>query len=92
MATTILLNIIKMKVGNGLLVGATFINLSKAFDTINHARILDKFLSCGIASKELNWMSGYLFSRNQFEQVDNYIVKLQPSYSGVPQKLVLLTY
>ena len=53
MATTLLLDSIKKEVDKGLLVGATFIDLSKAFDTISHARILAKLPLYGISGREL---------------------------------------
>ena len=77
MATTLLLGSIKMKVDKGLLVGADFIDLSKAFDTTSHARILDKLPSYGIAGRELSWMSSYLFSRHLFVQLDNFTSTLK---------------
>ena len=53
MATTLLLDSIKKEVDKGLLVGATFTDLSKAFDTISHARILAKLPLYGISGREL---------------------------------------
>ena len=87
MAATLLLDSIKMQVDKGLLVGAAFIDLSKAFDTISHAKILDKLPSYGIIGRELDWMTEYLFSRQQFVQIDNYTSK--PCYNGVPQGSIL---
>ena len=61
-----------MQVDKGLLVGATFIDLSKAFDTISHAKILDKLPSYGISGQEHEWMTDYLFSRKQYVQIDEF--------------------
>ena len=47
----LLLDSIKMQVDKGPLVGATFIDLSKAFDAISHVKILDKLLSYGIVGR-----------------------------------------
>ena len=89
LATTLLLDSIKMQVGKGLLVGATFIDLSKAFDTISHAKILDKLPSYGILGQEREWMTDYLFARKQYEQIDEYTSNLQPCLNGVPQGSIL---
>ena len=83
MATTLLLDSIKKKVDKGLMVGATFIDFSKAFDTISHARILEQLPSYGIPGSELDWMSSYLFS------IDNFTSNLQPCLNGVPPGSIL---
>ena len=88
MATTLLLDSIKKEVDKGLLVGATFIDLSKAFDTISHARILAKLPLYGISGREL-WISSSLFSRHQFVQIDNFTSNLQTCLNGVPQGSIL---
>ena len=45
----------------GLMTGAVFIDLSKAFDTLDHARLLSKLSIYGIKDRELSWISSYLF-------------------------------
>ena len=52
-ATTILLDSIRDNVNKGRLVGAIFVDLSKAFDTVSHAMLLDKLPIDGFQGKEL---------------------------------------
>ena len=43
-----------------------FIDLSKAFGTVNHKILLKKFSHYGIRNKSLNWFTCYLSNRKQF--------------------------
>ena len=89
MATTLLLDNIRKHVDKGHLVGATFIDLSKAFDTISHAKIIEKLPAYGVHGKELEWITDYLFHRKQYVQIGDNISNLQPCYNGVPQGSIL---
>jgi len=89
LATTLLLDEIKKQVNEGLLVGSVFIDLSKAFDTLSHATLLNKLQSYGVEGEELNWMKDYLFSRKQYIQIESHISNLEPCYNGVPQGSIL---
>ena len=43
-----------------------FIDLSRAFDTVNHNILLHKLELCRIKGKCLNWFKSYLKHRHQF--------------------------
>ena len=61
-AAIVLCNEIRKKVQEGKLVGVVFLDLSRAFDTINHATFVEKLTLYGIKDKELDWVKAYLFN------------------------------
>ena len=71
------------------MVGAIFIDLSKAFDTIGHIILLSKLPSYGIENTELAWFTDYLFGRRQFVSYDNEVSAGNPETCGVPQGSIL---
>ena len=65
LAATLFTDYIRREIDNGRLVGAVFINLTKAFDTISHGALLEKLPAYGINGNELIWITDYLFQRQQ---------------------------
>ena len=88
-AATILVDDIREMVDNGQLVGAVFIDLSKAFDTLSHDMMLEKLSSYGIQNGELLWFTDYLFCRQQFVQIDGCCSDSNQVFAGVPQGSIL---
>ena len=84
LAVTYFTDEIRKEVGNGNIVGAVFIDLSKAFDTVSHSCLLNKLPSYGINNKELHWFTDYLFSRTQSIQFNGALSDANPIFSGVP--------
>ena len=74
---------------SGLLVGALFIDLSKAFDTISHATLLCKLRCYGVSDFEINWFTDYLFNRSQIVAYNGYNSNKLKVLSGVPQGSIL---
>ena len=66
-----------------------FIDLKKAFDTVNHSILLDKLNFYGIRGTPFNWMHSYLLSRSQYVQIDSWKSPLLPIKCGVPKGSVL---
>jgi hypothetical protein len=52
-------------IDSGKLTGVVFIDLSKAFDTVNHEVLLHKLLSFGICQNCLKWFQSCLEGRSQ---------------------------
>ena len=67
------------------MIGAVYLNLSKAFDTIGHGLLLNKLNTYGVIGKELNWFTDYLFNRTQIVEIENVRSDNEPVYCGVPQ-------
>ena len=66
-----------------------FIDLSKAFDTINHSKLLSKIENYGLRGKAHSLISSYMANRNQYVQFLNEKSNLAPIKYGVPQGSVL---
>ena len=75
--------------GKGRLVGACFIDLSKAFDTISHSKLLSKLPSYGIHGLELEWFTDYLFNRKAIVQYGQEQSEKFSLTQGVPQGSIL---
>lgn len=88
-AVTILTDSIRQNIDKGLMTGAVFLDLRKAFDTVDHSRIISKLPLYGIRDKELAWLESYLFGRKQFVQYDGYRSETQYIPCGVPQGSIL---
>ena len=80
---------IRKEVDRGNMVGAVFIDLSKAFDTLGHSTLLAKLPAYGIIGNELLWFTDYLFGRQQYVQLGKSTTSMQPAYSGVPLDSIL---
>ena len=87
-ASTLLLDDIRKSVDRGELVGAVFLDLSKAFDNIGHEILLSKLPSYGIRNIELTWFTDYLFSKKQLVNFDKCSSK-ESVLCGVPQGSIL---
>lgn len=66
-----------------------FIDLSKAFDTINHNVLLSKLLHYGIRGVAYDWFVSYLENRKQFVSIGHTNSEMCPISCGVPQGSVL---
>ena len=64
-------------------------NLRKAFDTVDHARLISKLPIYGIKNKELSWFESYLFGRKQIVSYDGALSEIQAISCGVPQGSIL---
>ena len=89
MASTLFCDNIRREIGNGNLVGAVYIDLSKAFDTIGHVILLNKSKSYVIKGRELGCFHYYLFNRSHVANAGNYSSRQEPIYFGVSQGSII---
>ena len=66
-----------------------FIDLSKAFDTLNHSILLEKLYSLGIRGIPHRWFSSYLKDRSQFVEYLSSRSEVRNVSCGVPQGSIL---
>ena len=64
-------------------------DLSKAFDTLDHKILLHKLKYYGIKGKELDWFKSYLSNRQQFVEINGTLSDTKLITTGVPQGSVL---
>ena len=71
---------------------AVFIDLSKAFDTVNHSILLKKLELHGITDRNHVWLKSYLSNRRQFVQInEKEKTSLETISCGAPQGSILGT-
>ena len=66
-----------------------FIDLKKAFDTVDHKILLHKLDHYGFRGVINKWFSSYLQGRTQTTQIDSYISARKDTSCGEPQGSVL---
>ena len=68
---------------------AVFIDLKKAFDTLNHEILVNKLYHYGIRGIVLEWIVSYFSKRKQFVQINDISSEHKTIRCGVPQGSVL---
>ena len=68
---------------------AVYMDLSKAFDTLDHEILLYKLNRYGVKNNELAWFRSYLTGRTQFVDIDGIKSENLNISTGVPQGSIL---
>ena len=80
---------IRKTMDNGKYGCGVFIDLKKAFDTVNHDILLLKLEHYGVRGNILNWFRSYLTERKQYVYFNGASSETLPLSCGVPQGSVL---
>jgi len=75
-------------ISDGNFVIGVFVDLSKAFDTVNHSILLAKLYRYGIRGNAYDWLASYLSNRYQFTCYNN-VNSTQLKITCVPQGSIL---
>ncbi len=73
----------------GKLGGVVFLDLKKAFDTVNHSILLRKLSSIGVSPHSLLWFQSYLYKRVQSTKIEGVSSSQCEVKHGVPQGSIL---
>ena len=68
---------------------AIFIDLKKAFDTVDHNILIEKLEHYGVRNSSNNWFHNYLLDREQFVSINGTASETAKIVCGVPQGSVL---
>ena len=80
---------ISSAIDRGELAVGVFLDLSKAFDTVNHSILFDKLEHYGIRGFALKWIKSYFSNRLQFVEYNSYVSPRAKIMCGVPQGSIL---
>lgn len=76
-------------INNNETVGALFLDLTKAFDLVNHQILLQKLSLYKFSASTLSWFTSYLSNRHQQVNISSKLSSSKEISVGVPQGSVL---
>ncbi len=78
-----------MATREGRLTGLLFIDISKAFESLNYKVLLRKLQHLGLSERSLRWFRSYLTDRQQSVLINGELSKPHTITLGVPQGSIL---
>ena len=88
-ALSILTKIILNKIDKSKAISITFLDLAKAFDTVDHSILLKKLERYGIRGHSLDLITNYLTNRKQRVKLNDIVSDYKIISTGVPQGTIL---
>ena len=82
-------NHIYTQIEKGYIVGMASLDLSKAFDSIDHSHLLQKLTDIGMGKSLVEWTKSYLTNRTQKTKFSSVTSETATVTSGVPQGSIL---
>ena len=76
-------------IDRGMISGVVFLDLKKAFDTVDHSLLLTKLEHVGVRGHSLEWFNSYLTNRYQFVYINGILSEQDMIKCGVPQGSIL---
>ena len=76
-------------IDDGQIVGALFVDLKRAFDTVDSSILLDKLKKIGLSSSAISWFRSYLTNRKQQVSIRQTLSNERYLSVGVPQGSIL---
>ena len=76
-------------IDRGKINAVVFLDLKKAFDTVDHKMLLSKLSHYGICGNAYNWSKSYLENRTQLCSINGSLSKNRSLTCGVPQGTIL---
>ena len=78
-----------LDMGNGKMNSVIFLDIKKAFDTVNYDILLQKMKAYGISGPELECFNSYLRNRVQYCNINDCTSDFRKTSCGVPQGSIL---
>ena len=82
-------NKLLLNIDRGLFTGMVFLDLSKAFETLDHERMREKLSQIGFNESAVVWFDDYLTNRTQSIALNCVVSDRQSLQYGVPQGSIL---
>ena len=89
LASLELVDRVRLDMDSGKMPLSVFLDLSKAFDTLDHSILLQKLTHYGLSQAAIRWFSSYLLGRRQLVDFNGTWSTLTSTSTGVPQGSIL---